>query len=158
MREAKPEWIAALRGLEGCGDADIRWNESVGRFEFILPGADGIPRSQFWGQFWTWHHGERINTVPDPVTGLFPFRDLDDAGMREALANLERTYVANRWDGSGTTQREVMKRHRFNMDLRQRKFDAAGAAFADMAAERSRRIRGAPQVAVPSTLVLASTG
>lgn len=140
MRTPRPEWIAALRRLEGCSDADIRWNESVGRWEFILAGADGVPRSQFYGRF---------DQPVDAQSGLYPFRELDDDGMREVLQNLERTYIANRFDGAGTTRREVGRRYRFNRELLQSKYREAGALFADLAAERGRRIRGATLIHVP---------
>lgn len=143
MREPKPEWIAALRRLEGCADADIRWNLEVGRWEFIMPRADGVPQSQFWGQYWRWEHGERVRTTPDEVTGLYPFRDLDDEAMSEALRNLTETYIGNPFDGAGTTSREVGRRIRFNRDLRQRKYKVIGETFGDMAGERAKRLRGA---------------
>ena len=149
MREAKQAWVLALRQLEGCGDADIRWNTEVARWEFVLRGADGIPRSQFWGVYKD-YRGRPLK--PDPVTGLYPFRDLDDGAMREAIQNLEQTYVANRWDGTGSTQKEVLARYRFNQTHLQRQYRAAGEAFADMAAERGKRLRGALQVSVPATL------
>lgn len=140
MRTARPEWIIALRRLEGCSAADIRWNDTLGRWEFVLDGADGVPRSQFYGWF---------NQPVDPVSGLHPFRDLDDAGMREVLASLERTYVGNRHDGAGTTRREVARRYRFNREHMRKQYRAAGEAFADMAAERGHRLRGAPIIHVP---------
>lgn len=140
MREPKAAWLAALRALEGCADAELRWNLSVGRWEFILRGADGIPRSQFYG----WFH-----RPVDPVTGMHPFRELDDEGMREVIRNLERSYLANRWDGAGTTGREVRRRVRFNRELLVGKYRAAGEAFADMAAERGHRLRGAALIHVP---------
>jgi len=140
MRTPKLAWVLALRRLEGCAAAEIRWNETAGRWEFILAGADGVPRSQFYGWF---------NRPVDPVTGMYPFRELDDDGMREVLANLERTYVANRHDGAGTPRREVLRRYRFNRDLLQSKYRVAGEAFADMAAERGHRLRGSPLIHVP---------
>jgi hypothetical protein len=149
VREPKPEWVQALKAL--CGsDSDLRWNEQVGRWEFVLLGADGIPRSQFWGVFFDPRTGARLE--PDHATGLLPFRDLDDTAMREALGNLERTFIGNREDGAGTTRREMERRIRFNRDTMRRKYQEAGEAFADMAAERGRRIRGAPLVSVPVTL------
>ena len=136
MRTPRPEWVTALRTLEGCSDAEIRWNVEAGRWEFVMRGADGVPRSQFWGQFWRWEHGKRVKNTPDPVTGTYPYRDLDDAAMREALQNLSETYVANRHDGSGSVGREVRRRLQFNRDVLQRGWTLRGEAFADMAAER----------------------
>lgn len=140
MRTPKPEWVQALRRLEGCADAEIRFNATAHRWEFVLAGADGIRRSQFWGWF---------NRPIDPTTGLHPFRELDDQGMLEALANLERTYIANRHDGAGTTRKDVLRRHRFNRDRMQQQYQKAGELFADMAADRGKRLRGALQLSVP---------
>jgi len=146
-REPKPEWVAALKALCGA-ESDLRFNETVGRWEFLLPSGDGIPRSQFWGRFYRERHGKRVALLPDPETGLHAFRELDDDAMREALDNLARTFVGNPHDGAGTTRREVERRMRFNADLQQAKYDQAGEAFADMVYERARRIRGAAQVPV----------
>lgn len=141
MREPKPEWVAALKAA--CGsNHDLRWNETAGRWEFIIPGADGVPRSQFWGQFFD-RKGVRIE--PDPVTGLAPFRDLDDEAMAEAIRNLEVSFVGN-------TRREMEARIRHNRETLRAKYRAAGEAFADLAAERGRRIRGAPLIHVPVTI------
>lgn len=143
MREPRAAWVAALRRLEGCEDATIEWNAVAHRWAFNIRGADGVMRAQMWGRF---------DLPVDPVTGLHPFRDLDDAAMREAIANLERTFVGNRFDGAGTTRKEVLRRVRFNRDHLQRQYRAAGEAFADMAAERAHRLRGAPIIHVPVTL------
>lgn len=151
MREPRPEWVQALKATCGA-DHDLRWNETVSRWEFVIPSADGIPRSQFWGQFWHWKQGKRVPLKPDPVTGLYPFRDLDDHAMREALANLTRTYIGNPHDGAGTPDKEVRQRIAFNAERQKYVFRQAGNAFADLVAERARRIRGAPQVTVVTNL------
>lgn len=143
-REPKPEWVAALRAL--CGSqADLRFNETVSRWEFILPSADGICRSQFWGWFYqTNAKGVRTRLKPDPETGLHAFRELDDDSLREALDNLTRSFIGNPYDGAGTTRREVERRIAFNEEHRKAQYRRAGEAFADMASERARRLRGAP--------------
>lgn len=142
-REPKPEWVAALKALCGA-ESELRWNDAVGRWEFILSSADGVPRSQFWGWFYRpGANGARTPITPDPVTGLFPFRDLSDHAMAEALDNLDRTFIGNPYDGAGTTKREVMRRYRFNRDQKQRHYRTLGEAFADMASERAARLRGA---------------
>lgn len=151
-REPTPEWVAALKALCGA-EADLRFNETAGRWEFILPSADGILRSQFWGRFWRpGKNGERIPLKPDPETGLHAFRELDDAGMAEALQNLERTFIGNPFDGAGTTRREIERRIAFNEEHRRRKYRAAGEAFADMVHERQYRLRGVPLIHVPVTI------
>jgi hypothetical protein len=137
-RVPKPEWVLALRGLCGA-ESDIRFNETVGRWEFLLLEADGIVRSQFWGQF---------SAPIDPVTGMYPFRELDDAGMREALRNLERTYIGNPYDGAGSNRAEVLRRMEFNLGVQQRAFRAAGELYADMWLDRIKRIKGDQSVSV----------
>ena len=99
-----------------------------------MKGADGIPRSQFWGDF---------RREVDPVTGLYPFRELDDAAMAEAIDNLTKTFVANPHDGAGTTQAEVRRRIAANRAEGKRRWKQGGEWFAEMAAERGHRLRGA---------------
>lgn len=149
MREPKPRWVAALKATCGA-DHDLRWNEQAGRWEFIIPGADGVPRSQFWGWFYDPRTGQRVE--PDPVSGMVPFRDLDDAAMAEALDNLQRTYIGNRHDGAGTTRREFMRRHRHNQAVQRAQYLRAGELFADMVADRGLRLRGGVQIHVPVTI------
>lgn len=129
----KAEWVSSLRALCGPG-ADIRYNETVCRWEFLIPGADGVPRSQFWVWF---------DRPEDPVTGLRPFRELDDDGMRIALDNLTRTFVGNPWNGVGSTRKEVLRRYRQNRDAAEKHYREAGEQFSYLAAERGRRLRGA---------------
>ncbi len=144
MREPKPSWVRALRSLTGNGTDDIRFNEALGRWEFALTSADGVMRSQFWCQFKNPLTGEPIE--PDPFTGLQPFRELDDDGMIEALANLESTFVGNPHDGAGTTYGEVSKRIEWNRDQGRAKWRQGGEDFVSMTtttAGRGRRLRGA---------------
>ncbi len=143
MRQPKESWVRALRDLPGCADDDLRWNEQLHRWEFVLRGADGVPRSQFFGDF---------RQPVDPVTGLYPFRDLDDDAMLEVLANLQKTFVGNPHDGAGSTQKEVLRRHRGNQAEGRRRYLKAGEAFADMVAERGYRLRGAARIVVPSVI------
>jgi hypothetical protein len=150
MREPKAEWVTALRAE--CGSqADIYWNHLVGRWSFKLPSADGVPREQFWGQFFRPGTTERLPL--DPVTGLPPFRDLDDDAMREALANLQRSYIGNPFDGAGTTRREVYRRYAENREMKRNRYIECGNRFADMAADRGRKIRVEQQVNVPIQIV-----
>lgn len=143
----KPEWVARLRQVDP--QADLRFNHTVGRWEFILSSADGVMRSQFFGRFYVVQaDGSRKYLPPDPETGLHPYRDLDDAAIEEVCANMERTFVANRYDGAGTPRKEILRRHRFNQAHKKRKYDDAGALWADMFIDRLDRIQGNPQVAV----------
>lgn len=112
----------------------------------MLPEADGNIRSQFWGWF---RDGNGNAIEPDAVTGAYPFRELDDSAMREALRNLEETYIGNPWNGAGTTRREVQRRIDFNHELRQSQFKAAGDLWADMYIDRLSRIKGNPVIQVP---------
>ena len=140
MREPKDAWVASLRRLTGNETDDIRWNEAVGRWEFLLMSGDGISRSQFWGHF----------DIPvDPLSGLHPYRELDDDSMRDALHNLTKTFVGNPLDGHTSTQgstatfKEVETRMRWNKAEGERRWKQGGDDFATMAAERGHRLRGA---------------
>jgi len=164
MHAPKPEWLAALKALDD--KADLRFNSTVGRWEFLLSSADGVVRSQFWCHF-TATRQERYtdpytgrtyeHTVPDrdPVTGLMPFRDLDDDGFTEALRNLERSFVGNPYDGAGTTRREVRRRYEYNERLKQARWKQQGEDYADYIWDHRRQIRDAgagPLIAVAKEL------
>lgn len=129
MRVPKPEWVKALRDL--CGpSADLFFNEQVGRWCFMIPGADGVPRAQFWGWF---------DQPADPATGLHPFRELDDDAMRRALHNLTVSYVGN-------PRREIQKRLDHNNKVFRDAKRRSAEMFADMFHERRHRILGNPLV------------
>jgi hypothetical protein len=132
MPDLKPEWLAALRAVDD--KADLRFNTAVNRWEFILTGADMQPRSQFWCDF----DGDR-----DPVTGMKPYRELNDAQMRIALENLQRTFVGNPYDGEGTVQRDVGRRYFFNKYLQEQRWQQRGAEYADYIWDHRRQIRDA---------------
>lgn len=143
-RTVPARWLAQLRAVS-TADATLGFNEVVGRWEFRLRGADGALHSQFYGWFHDPVTGVRLQS--DPVTGLLPFRELDDAGMAEVCRNLQATALWNPHDGQGTTQRTVRSRQRYNQELKD-KIDARRRAFlTDILAAA----RWAPQVAVPST-------
>lgn len=150
MREPKPEWITALRQLTGQERDTIRFNEGVHRWEFQMVGASGELQSQFWGQYHDPRTGARL--LPDEETGLYGFRELDDAGMQEALRNLEMTFVGNAYDGAGTVRRQALRRMRDNRALRRKHVKEAADGFADAVLERAARLRGAVQLSVPGTV------
>lgn len=166
MREVKPEWIAQLQALTGRETDTIRWNTLAQRYEFILASADGVPRSQFWCRFDATRVEHRHDPVTgrswtevvpdrDPVSGLLPYRDLNDAEMRVALANLERTFVGNPFDGNGTPAREVGRRYFFNKRLTEQRWKENGERLADFVWEHRRQIRDAgagPLVNVPQDI------
>ena len=148
MRQPKKKWVEALRALTGQESDDIRYNEDVSRWEFVLMSGDGIPRSQFWGRF---------DLPVDPVSGLHPYRSLDDASMLEALHNLQKTFVGNPYDGAGSTFKEVSKRLKWNKDESRKRYLQSGMDFADMAAERGHRLRGATMVGYGGTVAQAAS-
>ncbi len=147
MRYAKPGWIAALRALTGCETDTVRYNEDLCRWEFVMNGADGIPRSQFWGVFRNPLTGEPLEA--DTFTGLYPFRELTDEAMVEALANLTKTFVGNPHDGHASTgrstalQKEILGRMKHNREEGERRWKQGGEDWATMAIERGHRLRGA---------------
>lgn len=144
-RAPKASWVDALKRTCGANH-DLRWNSEVGRWEFLIPCVDGVARSQFFGWFKNPNTGEPI--PPDPVTGLPPFRDLTDDVMREVLETLQRTFIGNPWDGPGTARNALKRNQQHNDRLAAAHYKQAGEAFADMVAERGRRLRGAPLIPV----------
>jgi hypothetical protein len=130
--DVKPEWVRALRAVDD--KAELRFNHTVNRWEFRLSHADGVLRSQFWGDF---------SQPKDPVTGLHPYRALTDDTMREALANLEKTFVGNPYDGHGTVQRAVGRAYFFNKRLQEQRYRQRGQEIADYFWDHRRQIRDA---------------
>lgn len=145
MREPKPHWLRMLRAVS-TQQSDLRFNEEVGRWEFRLLGPDGTLQSQFYGWFHDPHTGQRL--ASDPATGLLPFRDLDDAGMREVCRNLTETAIWNRHDGQGTTRKTVEARMRHNQALR----DKLRHQRVQHIMDRLDEVRWAPKVAVPTSI------
>lgn len=143
-RPVPARWLAQLRAVS-TADADLRFNEELGRWEFRLLGADGVLQSQFYGWFHDPVTGERLQS--DPATGLLPFRELDDAGMREVCRNLVETAIWNRHDGQGTARRTILARQQFNAARRERLRQTRVQHLRD----RLDAVRWAPQVAVPTT-------
>lgn len=144
MRDVPARWLAQVRAVS-TAEADLRFNEQVGRWEFRLLGADGQLHSQFYGWFHDPLTGQRLTS--DPVTGLLPFRELDDAGMREVCRNLAETALWNRHDGQGTTRRTILARQRYNRETRDRLRQRRLATMMDAFGE----VRWGTSVAVPTT-------
>lgn len=138
MRTPKPEWLAALRSA--CGDeVRLSWNDTAKRWQFDVLCVDG----QYRPQFYQWTHDPLTGAKLDPgPQGLLPMRELDDAGMREVLRNLEVTYLGNPHDGAQTPERLVAQRERYNKDLWRSKHRQAAQAWVDLMDERKRRLRG----------------
>jgi len=164
MPEPKAEWLQRLRQLDD--KADLRFNYEANRWEFILTCADGKPRSQFWCQFdakrWE-RYTDPITGVTveqqvpdrDPVTGMMPYRELNDREFAVAIANLEKSFVANPFDGAGTTRKEMLRRYHWNKAHTAKLFREAGEQFADFVWDHRRQIRDAgagPLVQVTTTL------
>lgn len=122
---------------------EIRFNESVGRWEFIFLSAAGRPVSQFWG--WGRNPLTGAPIEPDPATGLYPFRDIaDQATQDEIIRNCETTFIGNELShvtGHGLRDREQHMRARIagNAALVKQKAKQAGDDFADMVAEMDLR-------------------
>ena len=104
-RTVPARWLIQLRAVSP--EADLRFNEQVGRWEFLIKNAEGKHQSQFYGRFHDATSGQKMK--PDPRTGMFPFRELDDEGMREVCRNLQLTAIWNPHDGAGTTQKQVVQ-------------------------------------------------
>lgn len=114
MHNPPADFVARLKALCGA-DWDVRYNNEVCRWEFLSTSAGGRRVSQFWGWYTNPLTGEKIE--PDPVTGLVPFRDLDQSAQAEILKNLEESYIGNRADGARNWEQWSLDRIRFNKQL-----------------------------------------
>ncbi len=165
MRIAKHEWVQSLRRLTGNDLDNIHYNELVGRWEFTLAGADGVPRPQFWG----WY-----DQPTDPNTGMHPFRELDDNSIRVALTNLQETFVGNLGQGNlrSVLLRDMEKiRDAKQYDRRQRAEDYANVTVDALAhlntpavsmspkgGERRHKGEVSPRIVVPAQGLRQPTG
>lgn len=129
MREPPAGFVAQVKALCGA-DWEVRYNDHVGRWEFISTSAGGRRVSQFYGWYRNPLTGARIE--PDPVTGLVPFRDLDIAAQQEILKSLEETYLGNRADGAKNWETWSGDRMRYNkqLDAQKRRQRAEDYAYA----------------------------
>lgn len=115
MRTPDRRWTDELRRRFG-DQVKLSWNVDVGRWQFDVQCVD----MQYRPQFLQWTHdpktGQKLKA--DPQTGLLPFRELTDETFREVCRNLERTYLANPFDGGQTARGHLRKVQRFNDDLK----------------------------------------
>lgn len=128
-RRVPREFLALLKA-KFSDVRDLRWNDALSRWELISDSLGGQAVSQFWGWFVDPNTGARL--APDPVTGLYPFRDLDAAGQLALLANLERGFQlrdAKDWKA------KITQRTRWNAETRRAGIRKRAETFADMIAE-----------------------
>lgn len=149
-RTVPARWLTQLRAV--APDADLRWNEVVHRWEFLIKDATGVHRSQFYGRFRNPRTGAKER--PDPRTGQYPFRELDDAGMDEVCRNLQETAVWNRVDGQGTTRKTVERNLLAQRDHQQAVRDARRNELLD---RLTFGVRWAPQFQVATSLTTSPT-
>lgn len=127
MPRQAPDWFVA-RMKQFPDFLDVRYNDVVGRWEFRFTSAANLPVSQFFG--WEKNPLTGAALEPDPVSGLLPFRDLDETACHEILANCDRTYLGNRADGAGTWQKQIAERSKFNRQVRTDSARKRGEEFA----------------------------
>jgi hypothetical protein len=132
---------------------DVRWNDALSRWELISDSLGGQPVSQFWGWFVDPNTGVRL--APDPVTGLYPFRDLDGAGQLALVANLEKGFQLR---GASDWRTKIAQRSRWNAEQRALRVKQRAQTFAELIAEcdlrrpwkkEHERRRGANRVVIP---------
>lgn len=150
-RTVPRHWLTQLRAVSP--GADLRWNEEVYRWEFLIRDATGQLRSQFYGRFHDTNTGQKLK--PDPQTGMFPFRELDDEGLREVCRNLTESAVWNRHDGAGTTRKQVVQNLLHNRTIEDQRKDSIRALIQDAL---DFGPRWAPQFAVTRDVTPALTG
>lgn len=131
-RQPPAEFRAELKRRFGT-EYDVRWNDAVSRWEFITPSVAGVPVSQFLGWKKDPKTGKPLDA--DPVTGLYPFRDLDADAQREVLRNMERSSLINPHDGAGSWKKKVKQTMEHNRQVHRRNVRQAAEAYADAIAE-----------------------
>lgn len=124
-REAPAWFVARLRQYPDF--VELRFNEQLERWEFVFLSAANKPVSQFYGRQVNPFTGERI--APDPVTGLLPFRDLDDTACGEILKSLDETFIGRR-EGPGTWRRQAAEANAFNRAAHERQVAQRADDFA----------------------------
>jgi hypothetical protein len=141
---------------------ECRFNEAVNRWEFVFLSVAGVETSQFLGWYKNPLTGQAIE--PDPVTGLLPFRDLDDTAQAEILENCKRTFLGNRADGAGTWQRQFDQARAHNTHMRKESARKRGEDFAYLISQMDLRRpwvkyhqRGAKQTFIPKKKAAAPT-
>ena len=123
-----PAWFVA-RLTQYPDFLGVRYNEEVGgRWEFQFRSVVGLPVSQFFG--WETNPLTGAPIAADPVSGLPPFRDLDDAACHAILANCEQTYLGNRDDGAGTWKKKADAANRANIGIRKASVTQRGEDYA----------------------------
>jgi hypothetical protein len=115
VRSAPDSLVRRLREFPDF--LDVRFNESLSRWEFQFSSAAGLPTSQFFG----WDRNPLTGAVIEPDEfGLLPFRDLDDVACAEIIASCERTFIGNRADGAGTWKKQSDQTLAYNAGVRRR--------------------------------------
>lgn len=128
-RRVPREFLALLK--QKFSDVrDVRWNDALSRWELVSDSVGGQPVSQFWGWFVDPNTGQRL--APDPVTGLYPFRDLDASGQLALLANLERGFQLR---GASSWRDKIGQRTAWNATERRARVKQRAQTFADLIAE-----------------------
>lgn len=132
MREPPAGFVQRLQQTFGS-DWGVRWNDVVRRWEITSTSAAGQPVSQFWGWFYDQKTGEPV--MPDPVTGLVPYRGLDAGAQEELVQNLHRSYIGKTGDGLRDWAGYMTELRAFNQELTRSRRRAKAELFADMIAE-----------------------
>lgn len=127
-REPPADFVAKLRA-EFPDFQELRFNVTLGRWEFVFLSVVGRPVSQFFGWDRNPVTGEPLQA--DPATGLLPFRDLDAVAQAEILKSCRDTYLAK--DAAVQTWADKAKdARRHNVELRRKKARQRGEDFAYM--------------------------
>jgi len=135
MREPPEGFVQRLKST--CGsDWNVLWNDLLGRWQFDSLSAGGKVVSQFWG----WYKDQHGNPLePDPVTGLYPFRDLDLTAQDEAIRNLQKTYIGKTGYGLIDWNKFQKSNIAYNQAVMQQRAKRRATLFADLIREMDIR-------------------
>lgn len=150
--QLKPEWLMAFRAVT-CAEATIRFNDAAGRWEFVNRFANGYPCAQTFGWFYqTLADGTRMPIPPDPETGLYPYRDLDDEAVTEVIEACIKTDL-RRPGGSQNPRREAEQIMRQNREDAAQQRDQLTTEWAERFVDRRRQLHSIPLVGVQENLI-----
>ncbi len=107
-----------------------RYNDVIGRYEIVTRSTVGREVSQFLGWWTNPLTGARIE--PDPVTGLVPFRELDEDAQEEVFRSMQVTGIDNRHDGPGSHAKKMAQARAYNAALEKTRRRARAETIADL--------------------------
>lgn len=106
------------------------YDETAGRYAVKSLSVSGREVTQFWCRFHDATTGAPL--APDPITGLHPYRDLDEQAQEEMIRNLDRSYIGSTGYGEVDWMRTLQARRVHNASVFRQKVKQRAQQFADL--------------------------